>query len=116
MMLVYYLPALYSRIICFIDPLEMIKDTVERRTRLLWPGEEEEEDVTPQLILATHYQMRTDTTQTHQVSSEDLTYTNLRVREDIWSHTKELESLPPYQPYAEGGGERGSRVGGAGGA
>ena len=49
MMLVYYLPALYRRVICFIDPLEMIKDTVERRTRLLWPGEEEE-DVTPQLI------------------------------------------------------------------
>ena len=78
MMLVYYLPALYRRVICFIDPLEMIKDTVQRRTRLLWPGEEEEEDVTPQLILATHYQMQTDTTQTHQVSSEDLTYTNLR--------------------------------------
>ena len=118
MMLVYYLPALYRRIICFIDPLEMIKDTVERRTRLLWPGEEEEEDVTPQLISATQYQTEKPTTQhtTHQVSFEDLTYTNLRVREDIWSHTKELESLPPYQPYAEGGGERGSRVGGAGGA
>ena len=56
MMLVYYLPALYRRIICFIDPLEMIKDTVERRTRLLWPGEEEE-DVTPQLISDTQYQM-----------------------------------------------------------
>ena len=96
MMLIYYPPALYRRVICFIDPLEMIKDTVERRTRLLWPGEEEEEDVTPQLILATQYQMETDTTQTHQVS-EDPTYTNLR--EDIWSHTKELESLPPYQPY-----------------
>ena len=65
MMLIYYLPALYRRIICFIDPLEMIKDTVERRES----GE---------LILATHYQMQTDTTQTHQVSSEDLTYTNLR--------------------------------------
>ena len=96
MMLIYYPPALYRRVICFIDPLEMIKDTVERRTRLLWPGEEEEEDVTPQLILATQYQMETDTTQTRQVS-EDPTYTNLR--EDIWSHTKELESLPPYQPY-----------------
>ena len=56
MMLVYYLPALYRRVICFIDPLEMIKDTVERRTRLLWPGEEEEEDVTPQLISTTQYQ------------------------------------------------------------
>ena len=43
MMLVYYLPALYRRVICFIDPLEMIKDTVERRTRLLWPGKEEED-------------------------------------------------------------------------
>ena len=99
MMLIYYPPALYRRVICFIDPLEMIKDTVERRTRLLWPGEEEEEDVTPQLISATQYQTEKPTTQTHQVSSEDLTYTNLRVREDIWSHTKELKSLPPYQPY-----------------
>ena len=56
MMLIYYPPALYRRVICFIDPLEMIKDTVERRTRLLWPGEEEEEDVTPQLISTTQYQ------------------------------------------------------------
>ena len=56
MMLIYYPPALYRRVICFIDPLEMIKDTVERRTRLLWPGEEEE-DVTPQLISDTQYQM-----------------------------------------------------------
>ena len=72
MMLIYYPPALYRRVICFIDPLEMIKDTVERRTRLLWPGEEEEEDVTPQLISATQYQTEKPTTQhtTHQPKSK----------------------------------------------
>ena len=81
----YYIPTYYRRCLRFIDPIEVIKDNLERRN-LHWPGEEE--SLTPQ-ITKCRTQNKPDPA---YLTSSDSTHT------DIWNYAREHESLPPDAP------------------